>query len=48
MTKNLGNAKPSSPAKEISPSLFSKAAPALFPLVVVALGYVVGRQFFGF
>ena len=48
MTKNLGNAKPSAPAKETSPSLFSKAAPALFPLVVVALGYVVGRQFFGF
>ncbi len=48
MTKNLGNAQPSAPAKQISPSLFSKAAPALFPLVVVALGYLVGRQFFGF
>ncbi|MGT2468266.1 hypothetical protein ACVOMV_31235 [Mesorhizobium atlanticum] len=31
MTKNLGNAKPSAPAKEISASLFSRAAPALFP-----------------
>ena len=48
MTKNLGNAKPSVPAKEINPSLFSKAAPALFPLVVAALGYVVGRHFFSF
>jgi hypothetical protein len=48
MTKNLGNAKPSAPAREISPSLFSKAAPALFPLVVAALGYLIGRQFFGF
>lgn len=48
MTKNLGNAKPSAPAKEINPSLFSKAAPALFPLVVAALGYLVGLHFFGF
>ncbi|TPN76047.1 hypothetical protein FJ987_14500 [Mesorhizobium sp. CU2] len=48
MTKNLGNAEPSAPAKDTNPSLLSKAAPALFPLVVVALGYVVGRQFFGF
>lgn len=48
MTKNLGNARPSAPAKEISSSLFSKAAPALFPLVVAALGYLVGRHYFGF
>lgn len=48
MTKNLGNAKPSAPAREINPSLFSKTAPALFPLVVVALGYLVGRHYFGF
>ncbi len=48
MTKNLGNAKPSAPAKEINPSLFSRAAPALFPLVVAALGYLVGRHFLGF
>ncbi|CDX56521.1 conserved hypothetical protein [Mesorhizobium plurifarium] len=48
MTKNLGNAKPSAPVKEINPSLFGKAAPALFPLVVAALGYLVGRHFFGF
>lgn len=48
MTKNLGNAKPSAPAKEINPSLFSKAAPTLFPLVVAAVGYLVGRHFFGF
>jgi len=48
MTKNLGNAKPSSPARELAPSLFSRVAPALFPLAVVALGYLVGRQFFGF
>ena len=48
MTKNLGNAKPSAPAKEINPSLLNKATPALFPLVVAALGYLVGRHFFGF
>lgn len=48
MTKNLGNARPSAPAKEISSSLFSKAAPALFPLVVAALGYLVGRHYLGF
>jgi hypothetical protein len=48
VTKNLGNARPSAPAKEINPSLFSKAAPALFPLVVAALGYLFGRYFFGF
>lgn len=47
MTKNLGNAKPSAPAKEISASLFGRAAPALFPLVVAALGYLVGRHYFG-
>ncbi|PBC11267.1 hypothetical protein [Mesorhizobium sp. WSM3859] len=47
MTKNLGNAKPSAPAKEISASLFSKAAPALFPLVVAALGFLVGRHYLG-
>ena len=48
MTKNLGNAKPSSHANQATPSLLSKIAPALFPLAVVALGYLVGRQFFGF
>lgn len=48
MTKNLGNAKPRPPAKEVKTSLFGQIAPALFPLVVVALGYLVGRQFFGF
>ncbi|MDX8528497.1 hypothetical protein RFM68_28865 [Mesorhizobium sp. MSK_1335] len=48
MTKNLGNAKPSAPAKEINPSVFNKAAPVMFPLVVAALGYLVGRHFFGF
>ncbi|UCI06520.1 hypothetical protein [Mesorhizobium sp. B1-1-8] len=48
MTKNLGNAKPHSPARELSPSLISKVTPALFPLVVAALGYLIGKQFFGF
>lgn len=48
MTKNLGNTKPSSPVRETRSSLLSKAVPGLFPLVVVALGYFVGRQFFGF
>jgi hypothetical protein len=47
MTKNLGNVKPSAPVKEVQPSLLSRIAPALFPLVIVALGYLVGRQFFG-
>lgn len=46
MTKNLGNAR-YMPPRDTKGSFFSKAAPALFPLVVVALGYVIGRQFFG-
>jgi hypothetical protein len=46
MTKNLGNGNyiPQSQAKG---TLFSKVAPALFPLVVAALGLLIGRQFFG-
>ncbi|WP_167484208.1 hypothetical protein [Mesorhizobium tamadayense] len=48
MTKNLGNAKPNAPVREIKPSPFSRMAPALFPLVVVAVGYIVGKQFLGF
>ncbi|MDX8517344.1 hypothetical protein [Mesorhizobium dulcispinae] len=48
MTKNLGNAKPNAPVRETKPSPFSRMAPALFPLLVVALGYFVGKQFFGF
>ncbi|MDX8433718.1 hypothetical protein RFN25_09745 [Mesorhizobium abyssinicae] len=48
MTKNLHNATRNTPIQEIRPSLLGKVAPALFPLVVVALGYFVGRQFFGF
>ncbi|UVK46494.1 hypothetical protein BPNPMPFG_002152 [Mesorhizobium sp. AR07] len=46
MTKNLGNAR-HTPAKDQQASLLSKVAPALFPLVVAALGYMIGRQFFG-
>ncbi|AZV20873.1 MULTISPECIES: hypothetical protein [Mesorhizobium] len=46
MTKNLGNAR-HTPAKDLQVSLLGKAAPALFPLVVAALGYMVGKQFFG-
>jgi len=46
MTKNLGNAR-NTPAKDQQASLFGKVAPALFPLVVAALGYMIGRQFFG-
>ncbi|MER9328803.1 hypothetical protein NKJ26_32025 [Mesorhizobium sp. M0152] len=46
MTKNLGNAR-HTPAKDQQVSVLSKVAPALFPLVVVALGYVIGKQFFG-
>jgi hypothetical protein len=48
MTKNLGNATRNSPAKEVKPSAFGRLAPALFPLVVVAVGYLIGKQFFGF
>lgn len=48
MTKNLGNAKPNAPAREMKRSPFGRIAPALFPLVVVAVGYFVGKQFFGF
>ncbi|MBZ9775685.1 hypothetical protein [Mesorhizobium sp. CO1-1-8] len=46
MTKNLGNAR-YTPAKDQQASLLGKAAPALFPLVVAALGYMIGKQFFG-
>lgn len=46
MTKNLNNAmRPE--RREDKASLSSKIAPALFPLVVVVLGYVIGRLFFG-
>ncbi|WP_202366892.1 MULTISPECIES: hypothetical protein [unclassified Mesorhizobium] len=47
MTKNLGIAESSAP-KQPARSFLSRLAPALFPLVVVALGYLIGRQFFGF
>lgn len=46
MTKNLGNAR-HTPAKAQQISLLGKVAPALFPLVVAVLGYMIGRQFFG-
>jgi hypothetical protein len=46
MTKNLGNAR-YVPPKDTKASFLSKAAPALFPLIVAALGYMIGRQFFG-
>ena len=46
MTKNLGNAR-YVPPKDMKVSFFGKVAPALFPLVAAALGYVIGRQFFG-
>ncbi|PZV39468.1 hypothetical protein [Mesorhizobium kowhaii] len=46
MTKNLGNARHTR-AKDQQVSSLGKVAPALFPLVVAALGYMIGRQFFG-
>jgi hypothetical protein len=46
MTKNLGNGR-HTPAKDQRISLLGKVAPALFPLVVAALGYIIGKQFFG-
>ncbi|WP_164897832.1 MULTISPECIES: hypothetical protein [unclassified Mesorhizobium] len=48
MTKNLGNAVRNAPKDPARNSVLSRLAPALFPLAVVALGYLVGRQFFGF
>ncbi|TRC96785.1 hypothetical protein FJV76_02715 [Mesorhizobium sp. WSM4303] len=48
MTKNLGNAARTIPRQQQKNSPFGRLAPALFPLVVVALGYMIGRQFFGF
>ncbi|AGB45329.1 hypothetical protein Mesau_02948 [Mesorhizobium australicum WSM2073] len=44
--QNLGNGR-YVPPKDTSVSLFGKVAPALFPLVAAALGYVIGRQFLG-
>ncbi|MEI9429829.1 hypothetical protein [Mesorhizobium sp. Cs1299R1N3] len=46
MTKNLGNGR-YVPPRDTSVSFLGKIAPALFPLVVAALGYAIGRQFFG-
>ncbi|MBZ9706348.1 hypothetical protein FJ970_13050 [Mesorhizobium sp. B2-1-8] len=46
MTKNLGNGR-YVPPKDTSVSFFGKVAPTLFPLVAAALGYMIGRQFFG-
>ncbi|PAQ09196.1 hypothetical protein CIT26_14010 [Mesorhizobium temperatum] len=48
MTKNLGNAERSAAKEPARRSVLSRLAPALFPLVVVALGFLVGWQFFGF
>ncbi len=48
MTKNLGNASRTISKKQPESSVLGRLAPALFPLVVVALGYMIGRQFFGF
>ncbi|PAQ04062.1 hypothetical protein LRP31_16295 [Mesorhizobium mediterraneum] len=48
MTKNLGNAVRNAPKEPARNSVLSRLAPALFPLAVVALGYLLGRQFFGF
>ena len=48
MTKNLGNAKPNSTTGNSRPRWLGKIAPALFPLAVAAIGYIVGKQFFGF
>ncbi|WP_164783693.1 MULTISPECIES: hypothetical protein [unclassified Mesorhizobium] len=48
MTKNLGNAVRNAPKEPARSSALSRLAPALFPLVVVALGYLIGWQFFGF
>jgi len=47
MTKNLGNASRNIPTPAKGSAL-GWLAPALFPLAVVALGYLIGRQFFGF
>jgi uncharacterized membrane protein len=48
MTKNLGNAPRTIPRQQPKSSALGRLAPALFPLVVAAVGYIVGRQFFGF
>ncbi|CAN7653591.1 hypothetical protein [Mesorhizobium sp. LjNodule214] len=48
MTKNLNNPEPNTPANGTRSSTVGKLAPALFPLAVVAIGYLVGKQFFGF
>ncbi|MGX9575178.1 hypothetical protein [Mesorhizobium sp. f-mel] len=48
MTKNLGNAVRNAPKEPARSSALSRLAPALFPLAVVALGYLIGWQFFGF
>jgi hypothetical protein len=47
MTKNLGNASSNMP-RPPKGSALGRLAPALFPLVVVGLGYLIGWKFFGF
>jgi len=47
MTKNLGNTSRHHPTPAKG-SAVGWLAPALFPLAVVALGYWIGKQFFGF
>jgi hypothetical protein len=48
MTKNLGNTVRNAPKEPARSSTLSRLAPALFPLAVVGLGYLIGWQFFGF
>jgi hypothetical protein len=47
MTKNLNNSHRSTARGQQGRSLFSRGAELAFPLIIVALGYVIGRQFFG-
>jgi hypothetical protein len=48
MTKDLGNAARGRVVKAEKSLVPGWVAPAAFPLIVAALGYVIGKQFFGF
>ena len=48
MTKSLNNGNASKSREERPRSLLSRGVEVAFPLVIVALGYLIGRQFFGF
>jgi hypothetical protein len=48
MTKNVGNTTHHASPEKVKRSPFAGLGPALFPLAVVAICYLIGKRFFGF